>query len=253
MLKKRLIPSLLLKNGRCIKTVRFDATRDTGAPVTAAKVYDAQGADELIFLDITATSENRDPLFDIVMRTAEGCFMPLAVGGGVRSVEDVRRLLHAGADKVVINTEAVRRPEFVREVAQKFGSQCVVIAIDTRCMAPSRYEIFTHRGTASGGIDPLTWARRVVEYGAGEIFLNSIDRDGTMEGYDLDLIRAVADAVTVPVIASGGAGTLQHLVDGVVQGHASAVSAASIFHFTDQNLIKARSFMRQAGLDVRFG
>jgi cyclase len=252
MLKKRLIPSLLLKDGRCIKTVRFDVERDTGAPVTAAKVYDAQGADELVFLDITATSQARDPLFDIVMRTAEGCFMPLAVGGGVRTVEDVRRLLHAGADKVIINTEAVRRPEFIREVAEKFGNQCVVVGIDVRWRG-GRYEVFTHRGTVSSGLEPVAWARQAVEYGAGEIFLSSIDRDGTMMGYDLELVRLVADAVTVPVIASGGVGTLQDLVDGIVNGHASAVAAASIFHFTDQNLIKARTFMRQGGLDVRVG
>lgn len=251
MLKRRLIPSLLLQNGRCIKTIRFQDARDTGNPATAAKVYDAQGADELLFLDISATTENRATLFDIVARTAEGCFMPLTVGGGVRTVEDIRTLLHAGADKVAINTEAVRRPEFVREAARRFGSQCVVVAIDARRTERGGYEIFTHRGREAGGIDPVTWARRMVEHGAGEIFLNSIDRDGTMQGYDLELVRAVADAVTVPVIASGGAGTLQHLVEGVRDGHASAVAAASIFHFTDQSLIKAKSFMRQAKLDVR--
>jgi len=253
VLKKRLIPSLLLRNGRCIKTVRFEGARDTGAPVTAAKVYDAQGADELVFLDISATTEERGTLCEIVARTAEGCFMPLAVGGGVRTVDDIRTLLNAGADKVVINTEAVRRPSFVQEAAERFGSQCVVVALDVRGVGPDRYEIFTHSGQRPGGADPVTWARRMVELGAGEIFLNSIDRDGTMQGYDLDLVRAVADAVTVPVIACGGAGTLQHLVDGITMGHASAVSAASLFHFTDQNLIKARTFMRQAGLDVRVG
>ena len=251
MLKRRLIPSLLLKLGRCVKTIKFDAIRDVGNPVTAARVYDAQGADELIFLDITASHEKRDTLFDVVVQTAEQCFMPLTVGGGVRTVADIRKLLKAGADKVAINTAAVENPGFIREAAEAFGRQCIVVSIDARLPAPRRYEVFTYRATKPTGLDPVEWAKRMVEYGAGEILITAVDRDGTMEGYDLELIRSVADAVSVPVIASGGCGTLQHLVDGITHGHASAVSAASLFHFTDQSVIKAKSFMKLAGLDVR--
>jgi cyclase len=251
VLKRRLIPSLLLKLGRCIKTVRFDTIRDVGNPITAARVYDAQGADELIFLDITATHEERQTLFDVVAQTAEQCFMPLTVGGGVRTVADIRQLLQAGADKVSINTAAVENPDFIREAAEAFGRQCIVVSIDARLLAPRKYEVFTHRATKPTGLDPVEWATRMVEYGAGEILITSVDREGTMKGYDLELIRSVADATSVPVNASGGCGTLQHLVDGVTLGHASAVSAASLFHFTDQSVIKAKSFMKQAGLDVR--
>ncbi|MBI2524602.1 MAG: imidazole glycerol phosphate synthase subunit HisF [Candidatus Rokubacteria bacterium] len=251
MLKSRLIPSLLLLNGRCVKTIGFDALRDVGNPVTAARVYDAQEADELIFLDISATTENRTTLYHIVERTADACLMPLTVGGGVRTLEDIRDLLRSGADKVAINTEAVRRPEVIRDGAERFGAQCIVASIDCRRLADGRYEVFVQRGQRPTGLDPVVWAERVAELGAGEIFLNSIDRDGTMQGYDLALIRAVADAVPIPVIAAGGAGSLRDLVDAITLGRASAVSAASLFHFTDQSVIKARAYMRQAGVDVR--
>jgi len=251
VLKRRLIPCLLLKAGRCIKTIRFDSIRDVGNPITAARVYDAQGADELIFLDITASHEGRDTLFDLVTQTAEQCFMPLTVGGGVRTVADIRRLLAAGADKVSINTAAVENPNFISEAAAVFGSQCIVVAIDTRLRAAHDYEVFTYRATKPTGHRPVEWAQRMADSGAGEILIPAVDRDGTMEGYDLELIQAVADAVTVPVIASGGCGTLQHLVEGVTLGHASAVAAASLFHFTDQSVIKAKSYMKSAGLDIR--
>jgi len=229
-----------------VKGVRFDAYRDVGHPVTTAKVYDAQAADELLFLDITATAENRRTLFDVVSRTADECFMPLTVGGGVRTLDDVRALLLAGADKVSINTQAVLGPEIVREAAERFGSQAVVSAIDVKGGV-----VWTHGGHQATALRPIDWARRVADLGAGEIILTSIDREGTRGGYDLDLVRAVADAVPVPVIAAGGVGRLDDLVDGIRIGHASAVAAASIFHFTDQSVIKARSYMRQAGLDMR--
>jgi cyclase len=251
VLKRRLIPCLLLKAGRCIKTIRFDSIRDVGNPITAARVYDAQGADELIFLDITASHEGRDILFDLVAQTAEQCFMPLTVGGGVRTVADIRKLLQAGADKVAINTAAVENPAFIREAAGVFGNQCIVVSIDARAQAPGGYEVFTYRATKPTGLDPVEWARQMADFGAGELLITAVDRDGTMEGYDLELIRAVADAVTVPVIASGGCGTLQHLVEGITLAHASAVAAASLFHFTDQSVIKAKSYMKSAGLDVR--
>jgi cyclase len=239
----------LLRNGRMVKGVRFGDYRDVGHPVTTAKVYDAQGADELLFLDITATREERPVLLDVVSRTADECFMPLTVGGGVKSVEDVRALLLAGADKVAINSQAVARPELIREAAERFGSQCVVVAIDVK--ASLEGAVWTHGGHQPTTLRPLDWARRSVELGAGELIVTSIDREGTRSGYDLRLTRAIADAVPVPVIASGGVGKLDDFVDGVRQGHASAVSAASIFHFTDQSVIKARSYMRQAGLDMR--
>lgn len=251
MLKVRLIPSLLLRSGRCIKTVQFDSYRDTGNPITASRVYDAQGADELLFLDITASTEARDTLYDIVAQTAEQCFMPLTVGGGVRTLVDIRRLLQAGADKVSINTAAVENPDFIREGAEHFGRQCIVVSIDARRLDGVRYGVFTHRATRGTGLQPVEWARRMADYGAGEILITAVDRDGTMSGYDLELVRAVADAVNVPVIASGGCGTLEHLVEAIRDGHASAVSAASIFHFTDQSVIKAKAFMKVAGLDVR--
>ena len=244
-----MIPSLLLRNGRMVKGVRFGDYRDVGHPVTTAKVYDAQGADELLFLDIEATSEERPVLLDVVSRTADECFMPLTVGGGVRTIEDFRALLLAGADKVAINSQAVARPDLISEASNRFGSQCVVVAIDVK--GSLNGTVWTHGGHQPTVLKPLDWARRVVDLGAGELIVTSIDREGTRTGYDLELTRAIADAVPVPVIASGGVGKLDDLVDGVREGHASAVSAASIFHFTDQSVIKARSYMRQAGLEMR--
>jgi cyclase len=246
VLKVRLIPSLLLRDGRMVKGVRFGDYRDVGHPASTARVYDAQGADELLFLDITATAENRRTLFDIVSRTADECFMPLTVGGGVRALDDVRALLLAGADKVSINTQAVLRPELVREAAERFGSQAIVVAIDVKDGA-----VWTHGGHQPTALAPIEWARRAAALGAGEIIVTSIDRDGTRSGYDLDLVRSVSDAVPVPVIAAGGVGRLDDLVEGIRDGHASAVSAASIFHFTDQSVVKARAYMRQAGLEMR--
>jgi len=251
VLKARVIPCLDVKDGRVVKGVNFVNLVDAGDPVAQAKVYDAEGADELCFLDITASSENRATLYDVVRRTAEQCFMPLTVGGGVREVEDIRRLLLAGADKASINTAAVARPEFVREAAEKFGSQCVVVAIDAKQSAPGRWEVFTHGGRRATGTDAIDWARRMTELGAGEILLTSMDRDGTKQGFDIALTRAIADAVTVPVIASGGVGTLAHLVEGVRDGHASAVLAASIFHFGTYRIRDAKAALRDAGIPVR--
>ena len=229
-----------------VKGVRFGDYRDVGHPVGTAKVYDAQGADELLFLDITATAEKRRTLFDLVSRTADECFMPLTVGGGVRTLEDVRALLLAGADKVSFNTQAVADPAVLRDAAERFGSQAIVVSIDVK-----DGQVWTHGGRQPAGLQPVAWARRAVELGAGEIIVTAIDRDGTRSGYDLDLVRSVADAVPVPVIASGGVGRLDDLVAGIREGHASAVAAASIFHFTDQSVIKARAYMRQAGLEMR--
>jgi len=251
VLKARVIPCLDVKDGRVVKGVNFVNLVDAGDPVAQAKVYDAEGADELCFLDITASHENRATLYDVVRRTAEQCFMPLTVGGGVREVEDIRRLLLAGADKASINTAAVARPEFVREAGEKFGSQCVVVAIDAKQTAPGRWEVFTHGGRRATGIDAIEWARRMTELGAGEILLTSMDRDGTKQGFDIALTRAIADAVTVPVIASGGVGTLEHLVEGVRDGHASAVLAASIFHFGTYRIRDAKAALRAAGIPVR--
>jgi len=251
MLKSRVIPCLDVKDGRTVKGVNFVDLVDAGDPVEQARFYDAEGADELCFLDITASHENRDTLYDVVARTAEQCFMPLTVGGGVRTVEDVRKLLLAGADKVSINTAAVHRPEFVREGAEKFGSQCIVVAIDAKTMGPDEYEIFTHGGRNPTGIDAVGWAVRMQDYGAGEILLTSMDRDGTRQGFDIALTRAIADAVTIPVIASGGVGTLDHLVEGVRDGHASAVLAASIFHFGEFSIGEAKAHMAAAGVPVR--
>ncbi|MEC5292124.1 imidazole glycerol phosphate synthase subunit HisF [Aurantimonas sp. C2-6-R+9] len=254
-LKARIIPCLDVKDGRVVKGVNFEGLVDAGDPVAAAQVYDAAGADELCFLDITASSDNRETIFDIVAQTAEHCFMPLTVGGGVRAVSDVRRLLLAGADKVAINTAAVNRPELVAEAADKFGDQCIVVAIDARRVTAAgeepRWEIFTHGGRTATGIDAVSFARRVVSLGAGEILLTSMDRDGTKSGFDLDLTRAVADAVGVPVIASGGVGTLDHLVEGIRDGHAAAVLAASIFHFGTHTVGEAKAHMAAASIPMR--
>jgi cyclase len=255
MLKSRIIPCLDVKDGRVVKGVNFVDLRDAGDPVEAATAYDAAGADELCFLDITASHENRAIIFDVVTQTAERCFMPLTVGGGVRETEDIRKLLSAGADKVSINTAAVKDRSFVARAAEKFGVQCIVVAIDTKRVSgdgeADRWEIFTHGGREATGIDAIGYAREVVELGAGEILLTSMDRDGTRAGFDLTLTRAIADAVTVPVIASGGVGNLDHLVDGVKDGHASAVLAATIFHFGDHTIREAKEHMAASGIAVR--
>ncbi len=273
MLKTRIIPCLDVKDGRVVKGINFEGLRDAGDPVEQARIYDAQGADELCFLDISASHENRATLYDVVSRVAEVCFMPLTVGGGVREIEDIRQLLLAGADKVSINTAAVKRPEFVREAAEKFGSQCIVVAIDAKTVSRSqkaeangeetgeainhqpstinRFEIFTHGGRNATGIDAVAWAQQMVAFGAGELLVTSMDRDGTKIGYDLPLTRAIADAVSVPVIASGGVGNLDHLVTGITEGHASAVLAASIFHFGEYTIAEAKQKMAAAGIAVR--
>ncbi len=251
MLKVRIIPCLDVKDGRVVKGVNFEGLRDAGDPVEQARIYDAQGADELCFLDITASHERRGTLLDVVRRTADVCFMPLTVGGGVGAVDDVRQLLLAGADKVSINTAAIKRPELVREAAEKFGAQCITVAVDAKEVAPGRFEVFTHGGRNATGLDAVEWSRRVVSLGAGEILLTSMDRDGTKIGFNLALTRAVADAVTVPVIASGGVGTLDHLVEGVRQGHAAAVLAASIFHYGEHTVGDAKAALDAAGIPVR--
>jgi len=255
MFKVRVIPCLDVKDGRVVKGVNFVDLRDAGDPVAAAVAYDAAGADELTFLDITASHENRGIILEVVRRTAEACFMPLTVGGGVRTIEDVRALLASGADKVSINTAAVARRAFVKEAAEKFGDQCIVVAIDAKKVskpgAPDRWEIFTHGGRNATGLDAVDYAREVVGLGAGEILLTSMDRDGTRQGFDIALTRAIADAVTVPVIASGGVGTLAHLVEGIRDGHATAVLAASIFHFGEHTVREAKAYMAAAGLPMR--
>jgi cyclase len=251
MLKARVIPCLDVKDGRVVKGVNFVDLRDAGDPVEQARVYDKAGADELCFLDITASHENRDTIYDVVRGTASECFMPLTVGGGVRTVEDIRKLLLAGADKVSINTAAVDRPEFVAEASERFGAQCIVVAIDAKSTGPGKWEIFTHGGRTPTGIDAIEWAKRMVGNGAGEILLTSMDRDGTKQGFDIPLTRAVADAIPVPVIASGGVGNLDHLVDGIRDGHATAVLAASIFHFGEYSIGEAKAHMAAAGVPMR--
>ncbi|MBI5130753.1 MAG: imidazole glycerol phosphate synthase subunit HisF [Rhodopseudomonas palustris] len=252
MFKVRVIPCLDVKDGRVVKGVNFVDLRDAGDPVEAAIAYDAAGADELCFLDITATHENRGIMLDVVRRTAEACFMPVTVGGGVRTVDDIKTLLRSGADKVSINSAAVARREFVKEAAEKFGDQCIVVAIDAkRVPNKDRWEIFTHGGRKGTGIDAIEFAQEVVSLGAGEILLTSMDRDGTRAGFDLPLTRAIADSVQVPVIASGGVGNLDHLVDGIREGHATAVLAASIFHFGEYTIRQAKDHMVRCGLPMR--
>jgi len=254
-LAKRIIPCLDVDNGRVVKGVKFLDIRDAGDPVEIARRYDEQGADEITFLDITASSDNRETMVHVVEQVAGEVFIPLTVGGGIRTSADIRRMLNAGADKVGINTAAVFNPEFVKEAADRFGSQCIVVAIDAKGVSAAgeapRWEIFTHGGRKATGIDAVEWARRMVDYGAGEILLTSMDRDGTKSGFDLALVRAVSEAVRVPVIASGGVGNLDHLVDGIVQGHADAVLAASIFHFCEYTIAEAKQRMAAAGIEVR--
>ncbi|HEY7649957.1 MAG TPA: imidazole glycerol phosphate synthase subunit HisF [Methylomirabilota bacterium] len=254
MLAKRVIPCLDVKDGRVVKGVRFVDLRDAGDPVEAALAYDAQGADELVFLDITASHEDRRIMLDVVTRTAEGIYMPLTVGGGLRGIDDVRALLRAGADKVSLNTAALARPSLIREAAERFGSQCIVVAIDARRHpgpGPGRWGVFTHGGRRPTGRDAVEWAQEAVQLGAGEILLTSMDRDGTKDGYDLELTRAVSEGVAVPVIASGGAGSLEHLCEGLVEGRADAVLAASIFHFGIHTIAEAKQYLRQRGVEVR--
>jgi len=251
MFKVRVIPCLDVKDGRVVKGVKFVDLRDAGDPVEAAIAYDAAGADELCFLDITASHEKRGIILDVVRRTAEACFMPLTVGGGVRTIEDIRALLSSGADKVSINTAAVERRAFVKEAAEKFGDQCIVVAIDAKATGPNKWEIFTHGGRKSTGLDAIAYAKEVVSLGAGEILLTSMDRDGTRKGYDIPLTRAIADAVPVPVIASGGVGNLDDMVEGIRGGHATAVLAASIFHFGEYSVRQAKEYMAKAGLPMR--
>jgi len=254
MLTKRIIPCLDVKDGRVVKGVQFIELRDAGDPVEAAEAYDAQGADELTFLDITASSDKRNIILDVVRRTAERVFMPLTVGGGVREIADIRNLLNAGADKVSINTAAVHRPEFVREAAQRFGSQCIVVAIDARRVSgsdPQRWEVYTHGGRNPTGIDAVEWAARMEDFGAGEILLTSMDQDGTKDGYDIELTRAVSDRVGIPVIASGGVGGLEHIREGLVEGGASAALAASIFHFREHTIEECKEYLKERGVPVR--
>ena len=256
MLAKRVVPCLDVKDGRVVKGVQFVNLRDAGDPVEAALAYDAQGADELVFLDITASHEARDTMLDVVRRTAEGIYMPLTVGGGIRSVDDVRRLLRAGADKISLNTAALERPTVIREAVERFGSQCIVVAIDARREIgrpdqPPRWGVYTHGGRRPAGRDAIEWAREAVALGAGEILLTSMDRDGTKDGYDLELTRAVAQSVSVPVIASGGAGSLEHLYEGLVDGCADAALAASIFHFGTHTIAEAKAYLRDRGVEVR--
>ena len=251
MLKTRIIPCLDVADGRVVKGVSFVDLVDAGDPVEQARIYDKAGADELCFLDITASSDDRDTIFDVVSNTAEHCFMPLTVGGGIRKIDDIRKLLLAGADKVSINTAAVKTPEFVGQAAEKFGSQCIVVSVDAKRTPSGGFEIFTHGGREAVGTEAISWCQHMADLGCGEILLTSMDRDGTKKGFDLKLTRAVTDAVPVPVIASGGVGTLDHLVEGVMQGHASAVLAASIFHFGTYTIAEAKAHMKAAGAEIR--
>ncbi|MBI3140841.1 MAG: imidazole glycerol phosphate synthase subunit HisF [Rhodocyclales bacterium] len=251
MLAKRIIPCLDVKAGRVVKGINFEGLRDAGDPVEVARRYDEQGADELTFLDITASSDERDIILHVVEQVAEQVFIPLTVGGGVRVVDDVRRLLNAGADKVSMNTAAVQNPQLVAEASGKVGAQCIVVAIDAKRAADGRWEVFTHGGRKGTGMDAVAWARRVQQLGAGEILLTSMDRDGTKNGFDLALTRAIADAVDIPVIASGGVGTLEHLAQGVLEGHADAVLAASIFHYGEHTVREAKEYLRARGIEVR--
>ncbi len=251
MLKCRIIPCLDVDKGRVVKGVNFIDLIDAGDPVEQARLYDREGADELCFLDITASHENRETIFEVVRKTAEQCFMPLTVGGGVRSIDDIRKLLLAGADKVSINTAAVKNPDFVRQAARKFGSQCIVVSVDAKTTGAGRFEVFTHGGREATGIDAVEWSQRMAANGAGEILLTSMDRDGTKRGFNIPLTRTIADAVGVPVIASGGVGTLDHMVEGIVEGHATAVLAASIFHFGTYTISEAKDYMRAGGVAVR--
>ena len=251
MLTTRVIPCLDVDKGRVVKGVNFTNLVDAGDPVEQATYYDSQGADELTFLDITASNENRDILYDLVQKTAEVCFMPLTIGGGVRNLEDIRKLLLAGADKVSINTQAVQNPEIVKDAAEKFGNHCIVVAIDARKVKNGKWEIFTHGGRNATGLDALDWSRKVSQLGAGEILLTSMDRDGTKDGFDLELTKMVSDSIPIPVVASGGVGNLDHLVEGIVHGHASAVLAASIFHFGIHTIVEAKEFMKRKGIPVR--
>ena len=258
MLTKRIIPCLDVKDGRVVKGVSFVNLRDAGDPVHVAQFYDREGADELCFLDITASHEKRDTILDVVVRTAEQVFMPLTVGGGIRTLEDIRRLLEAGADKVSINTAAVQQPDFVKAAAKRFGSQCIVVAIDAKRGADcegdvQKWEVFTHGGRNTTGLDAVRWAQRMTDFGAGEILLTSMDQDGTKDGYDLPLTAAISDAVTIPVIASGGAGTLHHLYEAFTLGKAAAVLAASIFHFQTYSIGQAKSFLSEQGIPMRPG
>jgi cyclase len=252
-LAKRIIPCLDVDNGRVVKGVKFVEIRDAGDPVEVARRYDREGADEITFLDITASSDDRETMVHVVEAVAEEVFIPLTVGGGIRELDDIRRMLNAGADKVAINTAAVFRPEFVKEAADRFGSQCIVVAIDAKQVSesPPRWEIFTHGGRKATGIDAIEWAKKMVDYGAGELLLTSMDRDGTKQGFDLALTREICDSVSVPVIASGGVGTLEHLVEGVRDGHADAVLAASIFHFAEYSIHEAKQCMASAGIEMR--
>jgi cyclase len=250
-LAKRIIPCLDVDKGRVVKGVKFEDIRDAGDPVEIARRYDAAGADEITFLDITATHEGRDTTVKTVERMASEVFVPLTVGGGIREIKDIRTMLNAGADKVSINSAAIVRPDFVKEAADKFGAQCIVIAIDAKKVAEGRWEIFTHGGRKSTGIDAVEWAKRMTRYGAGEVLLTSMDADGTKAGYDLALVRAISDAVSVPVIASGGVGNLQHLADGILLGHADAVLAASIFHFGEYTIPEAKKYLQERGIEMR--
>ena len=250
-LAKRIIPCLDVDKGRVVKGVKFEDIRDAGDPVEIARRYDAAGADEITFLDITATHEGRDTTVKTVERMASEVFVPLTVGGGIREIKDIRTMLNAGADKVSINSAAIVRPDFVKEAADKFGAQCIVIAIDAKKVAEGRWEIFTHGGRKSTGIDAVEWAKRMTRYGAGEVLLTSMDADGTKAGYDLALVRAISDAVSVPVIAAGGVGNLQHLADGILLGHADAVLAASIFHFGEYTIPEAKKYLQERGIEMR--